>query len=49
MREGILKGVHGLHGGYSLARDHKRITAEEFCTQPETTMTASCRCRAGAG
>jgi len=30
VREGILKGVRGPHGGYSLARDHKRITAEDI-------------------
>jgi Rrf2 family transcriptional regulator, iron-sulfur cluster assembly transcription factor len=28
VREGILKGVRGPHGGYALARDYKRITAE---------------------
>jgi Rrf2 family protein len=30
VREGILRGVRGPHGGYSLARDHKRITAEDI-------------------
>jgi Rrf2 family protein len=30
VREGILKGVRGPHGGYALARDHKRITAEDI-------------------
>jgi len=30
VREGILKGVRGPHGGYSLARDQKRITAEDI-------------------
>jgi Rrf2 family protein len=29
VREGILKGVRGPHGGYALAREHKRITAED--------------------
>ena len=30
VREGILKGVRGPHGGYALARDNKRITAEDI-------------------
>jgi Rrf2 family protein len=30
VRAGILKGVRGPHGGYALARDHKRITAEDI-------------------
>ena len=30
VREGILKGVRGPHGGYGLARDHKRITADDI-------------------
>ncbi len=30
VREGIFKGVRGLHGGYSLARDHEHITAEDI-------------------
>jgi len=30
VREGILKGVRGPHGGYALARDYKRITAEDI-------------------
>ena len=30
VREGILKGVRGPHGGYALAREHKRITAEDI-------------------
>src|SRR5271167_2202921 len=29
VRDGILKGIRGPHGGYELARDHKRITAED--------------------
>ena len=29
VREGILKGVRGPHGGYELAREQKRITAED--------------------
>jgi Rrf2 family protein len=27
---GILKGVHGPHGGYELARERKHITAEDI-------------------
>jgi Rrf2 family iron-sulfur cluster assembly transcriptional regulator len=30
VREGILQGVRGPHGGYALAREHKRITAEDI-------------------
>ncbi len=28
VRDGILKGIRGPRGGYELAREHKRITAE---------------------
>ena len=30
VREGILKGIRGPHGGYQLARDRRRITADEI-------------------
>jgi Rrf2 family iron-sulfur cluster assembly transcriptional regulator len=30
VRDGILKGVRGPHGGYELAREQKRITAENI-------------------
>jgi Rrf2 family iron-sulfur cluster assembly transcriptional regulator len=30
VRDGILKGVRGPHGGYELARERKRITAEDI-------------------
>src|ERR1700693_413459 len=30
VRDGILNGIRGPHGGYQLARDHKRITAEDI-------------------
>ena len=30
VRDGILKGIRGPHGGYELAREHKRITAEDI-------------------
>ena len=30
VRDGILKRIRGPHGGYELAREHKRITAEDI-------------------
>jgi len=30
VRDGILKGIRGPHGGYELARDRKRITADDI-------------------
>jgi Rrf2 family protein len=30
VRDGILKGVRGPHGGYHLARERRRITAEDI-------------------
>ena len=30
VRVGILKGIRGPHGGYELARDRRRITADEI-------------------
>ena|SRR5450830_1909246 len=30
VRDGILKGIRGPHGGYKLGREHKRITAEDI-------------------
>ena len=30
VRDGILKGVRGPHGGYAMAREHKRISAEDI-------------------
>jgi Rrf2 family iron-sulfur cluster assembly transcriptional regulator len=30
VRDGILKGTRGPHGGYELAREHKHITAEDI-------------------
>jgi len=30
VRSGILRGTRGPHGGYELAREHKRITAEDI-------------------
>ena len=31
VRGGILRGVRGLHGGYLLARERRRITVGEIC------------------
>jgi len=30
VREGILRGVRGPHGGYEVAREHRRISAEDI-------------------
>jgi Rrf2 family protein len=30
VRDGILKGIRGPHGGYEIARDQKRISAEDI-------------------
>lgn len=30
VRDGILKGIRGPHGGYELARERKKITAEDI-------------------
>ncbi len=30
VREGILRGIRGPHGGYELARERKRITADDI-------------------
>lgn len=30
VRDGILRGVRGPHGGYELAREHRRISAEDI-------------------
>ena len=30
VRDGILKGIRGPHGGYELAREHRRVTAEDI-------------------
>jgi Rrf2 family protein len=36
VREGILKGVRGPHGGYELAREQRRITAEQILRAAQT-------------
>jgi Rrf2 family protein len=30
VRDGILRGVRGPHGGYELAREHRRVSAEDI-------------------
>jgi Rrf2 family iron-sulfur cluster assembly transcriptional regulator len=30
VRDGILRGIRGPHGGYALARDHRHITTEDI-------------------
>ena len=30
VRDGILKGIRGPHGGYEIAREHEKITAEDI-------------------
>lgn len=30
VRDGILRGLRGPHGGYELAREHRRISAEDI-------------------
>lgn len=30
VRDGILRGIRGPHGGYELSRDRKRVTAEDI-------------------
>ena len=36
VRDGILKGIRGPHGGYELAREQKKITAEEILRAAST-------------
>ena len=40
VRDGILKGVRGPHGGYELARERKRITAEDILRAANTAEEA---------
>jgi len=37
VRDGILRGIRGPHGGYELAREHKEITAEDILRAASTT------------
>lgn len=41
VRDGILKGIRGPHGGYELARDHKKITAEDILRAASASDDAS--------
>jgi Rrf2 family transcriptional regulator, iron-sulfur cluster assembly transcription factor len=40
VREGILRGVRGPHGGYELAREDRRITAEDILRAAEDSDEA---------
>ena len=40
VRDGILRGIRGPHGGYELAREHKHITAEDILRAASTTDEA---------
>ena len=37
VRDGILRGVRGPHGGYELAREHRRISAEDILRAASTS------------
>ncbi len=41
MRDGLLKGVRGPHGGYELARERKRITVEDILRAAGSVEDAS--------
>ena len=38
VRDGILKGIRGPHGGYTLARAQNHVTAEDILHAAESTM-----------
>ena len=40
VRDGILRGVRGPHGGYELAREHRRISAEDILRAASTVEDA---------
>jgi Rrf2 family protein len=40
VREGILRGVRGPHGGYELAREHRRISAADILRAASTVEDA---------
>lgn len=40
VRDGILKGIRGPHGGYALAREQKKITAEDILRAASTAKDA---------
>jgi len=39
VRHGILKGTRGPRGGYELAREQRRITADDICAPPAPPTT----------
>ena len=41
VREGILRGVRGPHGGYELAREHRRISAADILRAASASEDAS--------
>jgi Rrf2 family iron-sulfur cluster assembly transcriptional regulator len=41
VRDGILRGVRGPHGGYELAREHQRISAEDILRAAGSVEDAS--------
>jgi Rrf2 family iron-sulfur cluster assembly transcriptional regulator len=41
VRDGILKGIRGPHGGYELAREQKRITVEDILRAASNAEEAS--------
>ena len=48
VRDGILRGVRGPHGGYELAREHRRISAEDIlraASPPRTPTIRRCPAR----
>lgn len=40
VRDGILRGIRGPHGGYELAREHRMITAEDILRAASSTEEA---------
>ncbi|MFA6265926.1 MAG: Rrf2 family transcriptional regulator [Pseudolabrys sp.] len=40
VRDGILRGIRGPHGGYELAREHSKITAEDILRAASATDEA---------
>lgn len=40
VRDGILRGIRGPHGGYELAREHRHITAEDILRAASSTDEA---------
>jgi Rrf2 family protein len=45
VRDGILKGIRGPHGGYELGRERSSITAMTSCAPPLRPRTPMMRCR----